>query len=188
MSPRSSSHTGRLRLRPRARPNRGNVRIVLWAVGVVAAAALGIRIAAGPPPGAAIASAGRVEVPAEVERILTSAAAMTLTPEQERTRTEALSRIPAPCCKEHRLAARCCGCTMSKAISAYATSLVKTESDVGRVQAAILSWVRSFNPSGYTGTECRAKRCERSLVDGGCGGMALPRARSNGTALGRMQP
>lgn len=171
MSLHSAAHTRRLRLGPRPRRKDGNARILLWAVAAVAAAVLGIRMAAGPPGGAASNASGRIEVPAEVEQVLAAAAGTHLTPEQERTKTEALSGIPAPCCNRHTLSMRCCGCTLSRAAAAYATSLVTRDGDTARVREAIVSWLRSLKPSGYTGTECRAKKCQRSLADGGCAGM-----------------
>ena len=163
----------RLRLGRRTPRTGGNGAFVAWAIAAVAVAVLAIVMAAAGPPGRPTSASERrrVDVPAEVERVLAAVATIRLTTEQERTKAEALSGIPAPCCIGHTLSMRCCGCTLSKAAASVATTVVTKDRDAAHVREVVVSWLRSVNPSGYTRTECKAKRCRRPFSGDGCGGM-----------------
>jgi len=109
---------------------------------------------------------------AETERFLAYERAIELTPEQEAVRVEALSALPAPCCKEFTAATCCCRCNMARASWGLAKHLIVHEgADAGRVRTAVAAWHHAINPDGFSGDVCATGGCGRSFAQNGCGGM-----------------
>lgn len=95
-----------------------------------------------------------------------------LNPEQKMVMDEALKPIPAPCCSDHSIATCCCPCNLAKSTWGLSKSLIKNQhADVAQVRAAVLAWLQSTNPAGYTGDACFKQGCNRSFENNGCGGM-----------------
>lgn len=95
-----------------------------------------------------------------------------LTPEQERTKVEALSAIPAPCCADNPLATCCCPCNMAKAAWGLSAWLITEKGyTVDQVRQAAQGWLAAANPGGFTGNACYSGGCGRPIHDNGCGGM-----------------
>lgn len=95
-----------------------------------------------------------------------------LTPEQERTKVEALTAIPAPCCAENPLSTCCCPCNMAKAAWGLSAWLI-TEKGFGaeQVREATRAWLAATNPGGFSGDACHSGGCARKISQNGCGGM-----------------
>lgn len=111
-------------------------------------------------------------IPTRVEDLL-KWETMDLTQEQIRAKAEALATIPAPCCHGYTLAMRCCGCTLSRALSGLSNYLVsRGQHDPARLREAVLKWIRDSNPNGYGGRACKDRRCRIPFDQDGCGGMA----------------
>jgi hypothetical protein len=84
---------------------------------------------------------------------------------------EALRGIAAPCCSVHDMSGRCCGCLLSRGITGLVRRLAaRGDVDAASIRQTALAWIASTNPAGYTGRSCRERRCEKSFVEGGCGG------------------
>lgn len=95
-----------------------------------------------------------------------------LTPEQEKIKTQALSAIPAPCCKDYTAATCCCPCNLAKAVWGLSHHLIaKKGYGAARVKTAVQEWLRSTNPAGYAGDACYTGGCQRPFAQNGCGGM-----------------
>lgn len=105
---------------------------------------------------------------------------LALTPEQSTIMNEALSSIPAPCCKEYSIATCCCPCNLAK--SAWGLSKVLITRDhatAPQVSAAVREWLQFTNPRGYTGDACFTDGCDRAFDKNGCGGMNGAHVRSH---------
>jgi hypothetical protein len=97
---------------------------------------------------------------------------ITLTPEQQKIKDEALSAIPAPCCKDYSIKTCCCPCNMAKSVWGLANYLiVKQQFDLERLKQAVTEWLEFTNKNGYNGTACFEGRCEKPFANDGCGGM-----------------
>ena len=95
-----------------------------------------------------------------------------LTPEQEAIKEEALSAIPAPCCKDYSIATCCCPCNLAKSVWGLSELLI-VERGYGaeRVKSVVEDWIDFTNGNGYSGTACYKGRCGRPFAEDGCGGM-----------------
>ena len=95
-----------------------------------------------------------------------------LTPEQEAMKEEALSAIPAPCCKDYSIATCCCPCNLAKAVWGLSEQLI-VERGYGAegVRSVVEDWIQFTNADGYSGTACYKGRCGRPFAQDGCGGM-----------------
>lgn len=97
---------------------------------------------------------------------------ISLTPEQQRIKTQALSSIPAPCCSKYSMATCCCPCNLAKSVWGLANHLIAEKRyDAPRVKQAVLQWIRFTNPNGSAGNACFQGRCGRAFREDGCGGM-----------------
>jgi hypothetical protein len=98
--------------------------------------------------------------------------AIRLTPEQEQMKHEALSSIPAPCCSNFSIATCCCPCNLAKSVWGLAHHLIaERRYDVPAVRQAVVDWLASSNPNGYSGDACFTGGCQRAFSQNGCGGM-----------------
>jgi hypothetical protein len=97
---------------------------------------------------------------------------ITLTPDQERTKHEALASIPAPCCSRFSIATCCCPCNLAKAVWGLSHDLIANQQqDVAGVRQAVQAWLQTVNPGGFSGDACFTRGCQRAFADNGCGGM-----------------
>lgn len=97
---------------------------------------------------------------------------ITLTPEQERIKVEALSALPAPCCAKYTMATCCCPCNLSKAVWGMSAWLITEKGQgVEQVRQAARDWVAFINPNGFSGGACFKGGCKRPNAQDGCGGM-----------------
>lgn len=97
---------------------------------------------------------------------------ISLTAEQQQTKTEALEAIPAPCCDQSSIATCCCPCNLAKATWGLAHFLIaRSGYDAARTRAVAERWLRFTNESGYAGDACYQGRCSLPFHDDGCGGM-----------------
>lgn len=95
-----------------------------------------------------------------------------LTPEQAAIKTDALSRMPAPCCSDNTMATCCCPCNMAKAVWGYSAYLIVEKGyDADRLEKAARQWLADANPNGSSGQACYTGGCSRSFDQDGCGGM-----------------
>lgn len=95
-----------------------------------------------------------------------------LTPDQEKIKADALSRMEAPCCKEFTMATCCCPCNLAKSVwglSNYLVSVQKLPAD--RVAETVKTWIQFAYENGYTGDACSKDRCNVAFKQDGCGGM-----------------
>ncbi|MCI0444212.1 hypothetical protein L0152_13500 [bacterium] len=95
-----------------------------------------------------------------------------LTPEQEKLKTEVLSKIPAPCCTEYSIATCCCPCNLAKSVwglSNYA--IANLNYDAKKLNEAVLEWIKFTHKNGFAGDSCSKGRCGSSFAEDGCGGM-----------------
>lgn len=95
-----------------------------------------------------------------------------LTPEQEKLKTEVLSKIPAPCCSEYSVATCCCPCNLAKSVwglSHYA--IANLNYDAKKLNDAVLEWIEFTHKNGHAGDSCSKGRCGSSFAEDGCGGM-----------------
>lgn len=95
-----------------------------------------------------------------------------LTPEQEAVKKEALTAIPAPCCKENTAFTCCCPCNGAKAWWGLSHYLIaKKGYDAVQVKTKVEEWFRFINPAGFPGNTCSTGGCGRPFHKAGCGGM-----------------
>lgn len=95
-----------------------------------------------------------------------------LTPQQEKTKLEALGGIPAPCCKEYSIATCCCPCNLAKTVWGLANhAIARLGYDAAQTRALTLEWIRVTNPAGYSGNACHRGGCSKPFSTNGCGGM-----------------
>ena len=98
-----------------------------------------------------------------------------LTEEQERTKNEALSVLPAPCCADKSIATCCCPCNLAKSVWGLSHFLIaERSSDVLEVRRVVQEWMEFTNQNGYTGDACYIGQCNRPFEANGCGGMGGP--------------
>ncbi len=108
----------------------------------------------------------------ETERFIAFNDKITLTAAQEAIRVEALSAIPAPCCKEFSAATCCCNCNMKRASDGLAKHLiVDLGADAAKVRTTIQAWQHAINPDGFEGDSCSTGKCGKPFKADGCGGM-----------------
>ena len=109
---------------------------------------------------------------AETEQLIAYDNAITLTPQQEAVRVEALTPLAAPCCKQFSAATCCCRCNMKRASDGLAKHLI---ADLGfdalTVRAQVSAWQKAINPNGWSGDTCSTGGCGRPFAQNGCGGM-----------------
>jgi hypothetical protein len=97
---------------------------------------------------------------------------ITLTAEQEKVKNEALTAIPAPCCKGYSIATCCCPCNLAKAAWGLSHFLIADKGyGVQRVREEVQRWIGSTNHGGYAGNACYIEHCNQPFEKDGCGGM-----------------
>lgn len=98
--------------------------------------------------------------------------AIELTPEQERVKLAALSKLPAACCADNSAYTCCCVCNLSRTVWGLTAHLIaERDYDAEQVQAAVKKWIEFVNPGGFSGNSCYRGGCARSFANNGCGGM-----------------
>lgn len=163
----------RVRVHNRLRRTRGAKWLQVAAAGV-AALGLALTVAFAMWRGArAAGAADPPEVKARAASYLASDETVTLTLEQERTRTSALASLPSPCCKKHTLAEKCCSCTLAKTISGLTKQLIADEhAPAEEVTAAAKEWIAFADKDGFPGHACMNQlACHKPFRQHGCGGM-----------------
>ena len=92
---------------------------------------------------------------------------------QERVFREALSALPAPCCKDKTAYTCCCQCNMAKSWWGLAKHAIANEKyGVDEVKTVVEDWFDYINPTGFTGDACyTGGGCTRPFRQNGCGGM-----------------
>jgi hypothetical protein len=109
---------------------------------------------------------------AETERFIAYDKSIQLTAAQEAIRVEALTPIPAPCCKEFSAATCCCRCNMMRARDGLAKHLIANlGADAAKVRTSVTAWHEAINPDGFSGDSCSTGGCGKSFQHNGCGGM-----------------
>ncbi len=128
----------------------------------------------GPPTEAPTESPGAAtrDVRAEALHHIHHYQTIALTREQREIRTKALSQIPAPCCSNYTAATCCCECNLARTIWGLSNRLIVQGADVAEVQEAAREWIRTVNPTGFTGDACFTGGCSRAFDQNGCGGMS----------------
>jgi len=97
---------------------------------------------------------------------------ITLTPDQEAVKHEALSDLPAPCCSNYSIETCCCPCNMAKAVWGLSKFLITQHGyDATQVRETVARWFDTINPDGFSGRACYTSGCERLFKKDGCGGM-----------------
>lgn len=116
------------------------------------------------------------DVRAQTQEFLRYYQTITLTPQQEAVKREALSALPAPCCSDKSLYTCCCPCNLAKTAWGLANFLVaKKGYGVEQTRAKASEWVRFINRAGFPGDSCyRAGGCAKPFAKAGCGGMSEP--------------
>ena len=98
--------------------------------------------------------------------------AIALTPEQQAVKNEALSPIPAPCCREYAIATCCCPCNLAKSVWGLSHRLIAMQGqDAAQVRSGVRAFLDAANPRGAAGDACQRGRCGAPLDQDGCGGM-----------------
>jgi hypothetical protein len=84
------------------------------------------------------------------------------------------------------MSGRCCGCLLSRGITGLVRRLAaRGDVDAASIRQTALAWIAATNPAGYTGRSCRERaRCEKSFVEGGCGGGMATSEHRHGTEAG----
>ena len=112
------------------------------------------------------------DVKARTMEFIAWSSSIRLTPEQEKTKRQALSGIPAPCCKEYSIATCCCPCNLAKSVWGLANyAIARLGYDADQTRALTLEWLEATNPAGYTGDSCYRGGCPKRFSANGCGGM-----------------
>jgi len=124
-------------------------------------------------PRAPAASRTPQEIRAEAAEHIKHFHSITLTPQQERIKQDALSALPAPCCSNYSAATCCCPCNLAKAIWGLTHQLIAEQgAGVDEVRVAVQEWLADANPAGFSGNVCyTAGGCERPFHQNGCGSM-----------------
>jgi hypothetical protein len=149
-----------------------------FSLAVAAIAAIGTASAfAGTPLAAAAVrrgddrSASR-SVRAQAEQYIDYWNAIPLNADQQRVKAEALNAIKAPCCSEYSMATCCCPCNLAKSVWGLSHYLIAKKGYAApQVKKAVLAWLESINPGGFTGNACFTGGCKRPFAKNGCGGM-----------------
>jgi hypothetical protein len=95
-----------------------------------------------------------------------------LTPEQEKVKNDALSRMPAPCCSDYSMASCCCPCNFAKSVWGLAAHLIVNEGyNADQLEDAANRWIDFAYTSGFAGDACYEGRCGVPFSEDGCGGM-----------------
>ena len=99
---------------------------------------------------------------------------VTLTPEQEAIKREALTALPAPCCSDNSAYTCCCPCNMAKSWWGLAAYLIVEKGyDAPQVQTKVAEWFEFINPDGFSGDVCYTSGgCMKPFNKNGCGGMS----------------
>jgi hypothetical protein len=115
------------------------------------------------------------DVKAQTEEFLRYHKTISLTPQQEAIKREALSALPAPCCSDNTLYTCCCPCNMAKTAWGLANYLIARQGyGVEQTRAKVSEWIRFINPAGYPGDTCYQGGCGKPFAKAGCGGMSAP--------------
>lgn len=140
---------------------------------VVGAAALGaLSVAAGAAADGSADSIEFADVRQQSREFIEYYHAITLTPEQEAIKREALSALPAPCCSDNSAYTCCCPCNMAKTWWGLAAHLIVDKGhDAERVRDKVAEWIEVINPDGFSGDACYTRGCFRPFRENGCGGM-----------------
>jgi len=149
-----------------------------FSLAIAAIAGLGFASALlGPGPAAAATrpdnerSALR-SVRAQAEQYIDYWNAIPLNADQQRVKAEALNAIKAPCCSEYTMLTCCCPCNLAKGVWGLSHYLIAKKSYTApQVRKAVLGWLESINPGGFTGNACSTGGCKRPFARNGCGGM-----------------
>ncbi len=97
---------------------------------------------------------------------------ISLTPEQEEVKREALSGLKAPCCADRTAYTCCCSCNMAQTWWGLSKHLIVNEGyDADQVRTAVQEWLKFINPNGFSGDACYTGGCGRPFHRNGCGGM-----------------
>ena len=79
-------------------------------------------------------------------------ATIELTPEQERVKLAALSKLPAACCADNSAYTCCCVCNLSRTVWGLTAHLIADRDyNAQQVRAAVKQWVQFVNPAGFSG-------------------------------------
>ena len=97
---------------------------------------------------------------------------ITLTPEQEAIKYEALADLPAPCCSDRSAYTCCCSCNMAQSWWGLSKHVIANGGyDAKQVREVVERWFAFINPDGFSGDSCYKGGCARSFENNGCGGM-----------------
>jgi hypothetical protein len=97
---------------------------------------------------------------------------ITLTPEQEKIKSDALSSIHAPCCADYPMSTCCCPCNLAKSVWGLSNFLIVEHNyNAEQVKEEVSRWIRFTNKRGYAGNACYIDRCYFPFREDGCGGM-----------------
>jgi hypothetical protein len=97
---------------------------------------------------------------------------ITLTPEEQKVMTQALTSIHAPCCAQYSVATCCCPCNLAKTVWGLSKVLIqKRRASESQVRTAVIEWLAFINPGGSAGNACFTGGCARPFHKDGCGGM-----------------
>ncbi len=123
-------------------------------------------------PGPSPALVEFYDAPGQAEEFIAYYVSSSLTPEQEAVKKAALSRIPAPCCRNFTIATCCCPCNLAESVWGLADYLIAEGGyDAEQVRMTVEQWIQFINPGGYAGNACYKKRCNLPFAADGCGGM-----------------
>lgn len=112
------------------------------------------------------------DVKARTTEFIGWSSSILLTPEQEKTKRQALGAIPAPCCKEYSIATCCCPCNLAKTVWGLANyAIARLGYDAAQTRALTVEWLQATNPAGYSGDACHRGGCPKRFSANGCGGM-----------------
>lgn len=112
------------------------------------------------------------DVQAQTSQFMEYYETIELTPEQERIKLAALSKLPAACCADNSAYTCCCVCNLSRTVWGLTAHLItERDYDVVQIQTAVKQWIKFVNPEGFSGNSCYRGGCARSFKNNGCGGM-----------------
>lgn len=106
------------------------------------------------------------------EKFISYHESITLNPEQEKVKKDALESIAAPCCKDFSMYTCCCSCNLAKSVWGLSNHLIADENyNSDQVRATATKWIRFINEKGYEGDTCKNGQCHYPFNKSGCGGM-----------------
>jgi hypothetical protein len=112
------------------------------------------------------------DAPGQAREFIRANERITLTPNQQKLMTGALSSIPAPCCADYSAATCCCECNLARSIWGLSKVLIQEHGATdSQVRGAATEWLAFINADGFAGNACSTGGCARSFHDDGCGGM-----------------